>query len=258
MADTPLITACIVSYNSEKHIANVLSSLVGSTIAQRMKVIVIDNASTDQTAAIVKENFPDVHLVQLPQNIGFGKGHNQAISYMDAPYHLIVNPDITIEKDVLEKMVAFMDTHRDVVLLTPKVKHPDGSEQFLPKEQPSVHYLLSGYLERLGGPFTAWRSKYTWREKGIKVPTELSFATGCFMLARADAFKAVGGFDQRYFLYMEDADLTAEMKIRGLTLYHPDFCVTHVWARENVHHLRGTLRHVKAILQYFLKWGWRL
>jgi len=258
MAGTPLITACIVTYNSEKHIGNVLSSLMSSSIAHRMEVMVVDNASSDQSAAIVQEDFPSVRLMKLEKNIGFGQGHNQALSYMNAPYHLIVNPDITMEPDVLEKMVAFMDSRRDVVLLTPKVLHPDGSEQFLPKEQPSLHNLLGGYLERLGQPFTRWRSRYTWREKELTSPAELYFATGCFMLMRADAFRAVGGFDPRYFLYMEDADLTAEMKARGMTLYHPDFCVTHVWARENVHHFRGTMRHVKAIIQYFQKWGWRL
>ena len=147
MADTPLITACIVTYNSEKHIANVLSSLMSSTIAQRMEIMVVDNASSDRSAAIVQEDFPSVRLIKLDNNIGFGQGHNQALSYMNAPYHLIVNPDITLEPDILEKMVAFMDRRRDVVLLTPKVLHPDGGEQFLPKEQPSLHFLLGGYLE---------------------------------------------------------------------------------------------------------------
>ena len=258
MADTPLITACIVTYNSEGHIGNVLSSLLSSTIAHRMEIMVVDNASSDGSAAIVQKDFPNVRLIKLKKNIGFGQGHNQALSYMNAPYHLIVNPDITLEPDELEKMIAFLDGRRDVVLLTPRVLHPDGSEQFLPKEQPTLHYLLSGYLERLGRPFTTWRSSYTWRDKMISDPTELYFATGCFMLMRADAFAAVGGFDSRYFLYMEDADLTTEMKAKGLTLYHPDFSVTHVWARENVRNLRGTLRHVKAIMQYFRKWGWRI
>ncbi len=258
MADTPLMTACVVTYNSEKHISNVLSSLLNSTIACKMEIMVVDNASADRTAEIVQETFPGVRLVKLMKNVGFGQGHNQALPFLSAPYHLIVNPDITFEPDALEKMAAFMDSRRDVALLTPKVLHPDGSEQFLPKEQPSLHFLLGGYLERLGRPFTTWRGRYTWRGKAALEPCELSFATGCFMLTRADAFRAVGGFDPRYFLYMEDADLTKELKARGLALYHPGFCVTHVWARENVHNWKGTMRHVKSMVQYFGKWGWRL
>jgi GT2 family glycosyltransferase len=177
---------------------------------------------------------------------------------MIAPYHLIVNPDITMEPDVLERMAAFMDSRPDVVLLTPKVKHIGGSEQFLPKEPPSVHFLLGGYLERLGRPFTTWRGRYTWRDRQITEPVELNFATGCFMLARADAFKAAGGFDPRYFLYMEDADLTREMKKQGLTLYYPGFSVTHVWSRDSAHSFRSTLLHVKSMMQYFGKWGFRI
>ena len=257
MADSPLLTVCVVTYNSEKHIGNVLSSLFNSTIASRMEVIVVDNASVDHTVEIVQESFPAVRLVKLRKNIGFGQGHNQALPFMNAPYHLIVNPDITFTPDTLEKMLSFMDSSREVVLLTPKVLHPDGSEQYLPKEQPSIRFLLGGYLERMGSPFTAWRSQYTWRGETVDEPKETSFATGCFMLLRADAFRAVGGFDPRYFLYIEDADLTIEMKTRGLVLYHPSFCVTHVWARESAHHFKGLLLHAKSIVQYFQKWGWR-
>lgn len=258
MADTPLLTACIVTYNSEKHIENVLSSLFESTIADRMEIMVVDNASTDRTVALVEVNFPRVRLIKLTQNIGFGQGHNKALPYVNAPYHLIVNPDITVGPDVLERMIAFMDSRPDVALLSPKVKHPDGSEQFLPKELPSVHFLLGGYLERLGRPFTSWRGRYTWRDRNVTEPAELNFATGCFMLARADALKATGGFDPRYFLYMEDADLTREMKAQGLTLYHPGFSVTHVWSRDSVHSLKSTFLHVKSMMQYFGKWGLKI
>ena len=257
MEGTPLLTACIVTYNSEKHIKNVLTSLFQSTIARRMQVIVVDNASRDGTAAIVEAGFPEVLLIRLAENIGFGKGHNQALPYLKAPYHLIVNPDITFEPDVLERMTAFMDSREDVSLLTPKVLHPDGSEQFLPKELPSIHFLMGGYLEWLGRPFAAWRGRYTWRDKAVAEPAEIFFATGCFMLTRADAFLAVGGFDPRYFLYMEDADLTRKMKTQGLTLYHPRFFVTHVWARDNVRSIRGTLLHIRSMAKYFTKWGWR-
>jgi len=258
MVDTPLLTACIVTYNSERHIENVLSSLLHSTIAHLMEITVVDNASTDGTQTLVEKKYPNVRLIKLSQNIGFGLGHNKALPYLNAPYHLIVNPDITFEPDVLERIIAFMDNSEDVALLTPRVLHPDGSEQYLPKELPSIHFLLGGYLERLGRPFTTWRSQYSWRDKGSVDPTELFFATGCFMLARANAFRAVGGFDPRYFLYMEDADLTREMKAHGLTLYHPGFSVTHVWARDSAHSPQSTLLHVKSMMQYFCKWGWRV
>lgn len=255
---TPLLTACIVTYNSEKHIGNALSSLLQSTVANRMEIIVVDNASADRTAAIVEADYPGVRLLKLPQNTGFGKGHNKVIPYMNAPYHVIVNPDITLEPDVLERMIAFMESREDVALLTPKVLHPDGSEQFLPKELPSVHFLMGGFLERLGWPFTAWRGKFAWRDKPATEPKELFFATGCFMLVRADAFRAVNGFDPRYFLYLEDADFTRKIKHHGLTLYHPGFSVTHVWARDSAHSLRSTWMHVRSMVKYFNKWGWRL
>ncbi len=258
MPDTPLMTACIVTYNSQEHIRNVLTSLKMSTIGSRMNIIVVDNASQDDTAGIVESEFPDVRLIKLTENIGFGKAHNKALPYMNAPYHVIVNPDITLQPDVLEQMADFMDSRPDVSLLSPKVLHPDGKEQFLPKELPSVHYLMGGFFETFGKPFTTWRGRYTWREKGIAEPTEACNATGCFMFTRASALKAVNGFDNRYFLYFEDADLTREMKKQGIVLYHPGFAVTHVWARESARKFKSTMMLIRSMTQYFHKWGWKI
>lgn len=258
MAEAPLITVCIVTYNSRAHIKNALASLMDSTIAQRLQVIVVDNASQDGTAAVVEAEFPQVRLIRLSENIGFGSGHNRVLQYLSAPYHVIMNPDITLAPDMLEKMAAYMAGRPEAALLTPRVLNPDGSEQFLPKELPSVRYMLGGRLEKMGRPFAAWRSSYTWREKAVTAPAELFFATGCFMFMRTEAFRAAGGFDQRFFLYMEDADLTRRMKAQGLTLYHPGFAVTHVWAREDAHSLKGLSLHVKSMIRYFQKWGFRL
>ena len=258
MADAPLITVCIVTYNSEKHIQQALASLMGSTMARNIEITVVDNASADQTASVVEAGFPTVRLFKLAHNIGFGPGHNMALPYLNAPYHVMMNPDITIGPDLLERMAAFMDSRDDVALLTPRVMNPDGSEQFLPKELPSVHFMLGGNLERFGKPFTSWRSRYTWRDKAVLEPVETQFATGCFMFTRASAYLAAGGFDPRYFLYMEDADLTRRMKAHGLTLYHPGFSVTHVWAREDTRSARALMLHIQSMVKYFCKWGWRV
>lgn len=258
MAQRFRLSACVVTYNSEKHITSVLECLFASTISDQMQVFVVDNASKDGTVALVKESFPNVQVIALQENLGFGRGHNQVLPYLDSDYHLIVNPDVTFQPDVLEKMTSFLDCHREAATLTPRVLHPDGQEQFLPKELPSLHFMAGGYLERLGKPFSTWRKKYTWEISPPASPRELSFATGCFMLMRTSAYLAVKGFDPRYFLYMEDIDLARKLKTQGQTLYHPGFFVTHVWARDSARSIRGTLTMLKSMGLYFHKWGWRI
>ncbi|MGN0779591.1 MAG: glycosyltransferase family 2 protein, partial [Aristaeellaceae bacterium] len=137
-----------------------------------------------------------------------------------------------------------------------RVFNQDGTEQFLPKKQPTIRYLLGGRLERLGEPFRSLRRDFTLQNQTITQPTPVGFATGCFLLIRTDVFRQLKGFDERFFLYQEDSDLSRRAMEIGQIIYHPDMCVTHVWARENTRTLRGNLRQVASIIKFFRKWGW--
>ena len=250
-----MLSACIVSYNSKNQMGPTLESLKHSQ--RPVKVYVVDNASPDQSAQWVKENAPWVTLIESKENKGFGAGNNMVLPYLESKYHVLVNPDVTFEKDLLGRMVDYMDNHPETVILTPKVLNPDGTEQFLPKKEISVHYLLGGRLERLGDPFKRWRTEYTLRGEKVIKPQPVDFATGCFLLIRTEAFKKLKGFDERFFLYQEDSDLSKRAKALGEITYHPDFTVTHQWARENTKTLKGNLRQIHSMIKYFGKWGWR-
>ena len=154
-------------------------------------------------------------------------------------------------------MTAWMDAHPEAVILTPRVMNQDGTEQFLPKGEITVRHLLGGRLERLGGCFRRWRREFTLADARVTGPRKVHFATGCFLLIRTEAFRTLRGFDPRFFLYQEDSDLSRRAEQLGDIVYHPDMVVTHAWARENTRTLRGNLRQVRSICQYFHKWGWK-
>ena len=120
-----------------------------------------------------------------------------------------------------------------------------------------MRHLLGGRLERLGGCFRRWRREFTLADARVTGPRKVHFATGCFLLIRTEAFRTLRGFDPRFFLYQEDSDLSRRAEQLGDIVYHPDMVVTHAWARENTRTLRGNLRQVRSICQYFHKWGWK-
>lgn len=249
------LTASIVAYNSADEILNVLNSLSKINV-NNFAVTIVDNASSDNTVALVKKNYPTIKVIESKKNVGFGAGHNLAIKEIDSDYHIFVNPDISVESNQIKNMIEYLEKNKDVVILTPKVLNTDGTEQFLPKVFPKIKYVISGKLESKANIFYKWRSQYTFRDRVITEPIEIQYSTGCFMVCRTSALKAVGGFDERYFLHFEDADLTREMLSKGRVMYNPNVYVTHTWHRDNIKNKNIRKIALQSLRKYYMKWGY--
>lgn len=248
------ITISVVTYNNMDTIQKCIDSLYQYSMKPDMRFFVIDNGSIDGTKEWVERNYPDICLIQSPNNIGFGKAHNLVIPFLGEGYHFIINPDIEIKEDVVTPIVQYMNENPEVHIVTPEIRNPDGSVQYLPKNNPTIRYLM---LSKVPG-FHHLRRQYTRQGENMTVPTDIEFCTGCFFCIRSQTYKAVGGFDDRYFMYFEDADLSREIRKRGSRLiYYPSVNVCHAWKRENVKKVRGVKREVRSMVQYFNKWGWR-
>lgn len=252
------VSVSIVTYNSRDEIPLALDSIVRYAATADIGVTVVDNNSSDGTADFVSANYPGVEVIRLSENLGYGGGHNVALRRAVSRYHLIVNPDIAFDADVLPKLSAFLDRNPDVVLAVPKVVGFDGEEQFLPRRIPRLRYVAGGLLESRGRIFKAWRDEYTRRADSLSDTTDIDFATGCFMFGRTSALQSVGGFDKRYFLYLEDADLTRELQRVGRTVLYPNVQVRHKWRRDNTRLGKGLLLAFGSMVKYMNKWGWRL
>lgn len=247
------VSACIVLYHADDDVFRAVESVKNSTLPVDMYVA--DNSPECDTASRIKAMWPEATILTQEGNLGFGRANNAVLPHLKSRYHLLVNPDVTFEPDLISRMVAWMDEHLEAAVLTPRVFFPDGTEQFLPKKQPTIRYLLGGRLEKLGEPFRSYRRDYTLQGQTINEPTPVGFATGCFLLIRTELFRELGGFDDRFFLYQEDSDLSRRAMEKGQIIYHPDMCITHAWHRENTKTLKGNLRQVHSIIKFFGKWG---
>lgn len=242
------VSLTIVTHNEADKAAAAAASIIAHSAKYPPEFYIIDNNSTDNTLERLK--FEDgIKIIRLNKNIGFGAAHNKALDYIDSDYHFIVNPDITINRDVLADMVKFMEENKNVVMAMPKILNYDGTEQFLPKERPTFRCLFLGRFSK------EVRSEYVWQNKNITEPTEIDFCSGCFFCIRTSAFKELGGFDERYFMYLEDADLTIRAKSIGKVVILPDIFVTHLWQRGSAKNIRLFLIHLISCFKFLLKWG---
>ncbi len=221
--------------------------------------VVVDNGSSDETRDAVRE-MGGIY-VRPGKNLGFGRGHNLALKQLagvDAPYHLILNSDIMFDLDALDKLADVMESHPDVGLVMPKVLYPDGSHQYLCKLLPApidlvLRRFLPGPWKRLAQRRIAW---FELRMLDYDAPAYVPSLSGCFMFTRRSVLEVVGGFDERFFLYMEDVDLCRRMLGISRLLYWPGVTVEHVHQMGSYRSRKLLFLHVRSAIQYFNKWGW--
>ena len=247
MAEDIKITLTIVTHNDADKAAAAAASIIAHSKKYPLRFYIVDNASSDDTLERLKHQ-TGIEVIKLDKNIGFGAGHNQVLNLLNSDYHFVVNPDITLNRDVLAEMVDYMEENRDVVMAMPKILNSDGTEQFLPKSRPTFRSLFLGRFSN------KIRSEYIWREREMTGPTEIDFCSGCFFCIRTSVFKVLGGFDQRYFMYLEDADLTFRAKTVGKVVFLPDITVTHLWQRGSAKNIRLFLIHLASCFKFLLKW----
>ena len=248
------ISVGIVSYNSASDLPGALHSVLHSCTDREIAVTVADNGSSDATCRLITEQYPDVTLLRLSENRGFGAAHNRIINTVRSDYHVIMNPDIVVQPDVIESLSQYLDEHPDTVLVTPMIRNIDGTIQAVPRVLPKRRYMFAGKLERFGGVFRRWRDEYTRRGEEFHAPTPITFCTGCFMMVRTDALRAAEGFDDRFFMYMEDADLSRRLQEYGKLMLLPQVYVTHRWEKASGKSGKFLKIHLRSMRLYFAKW----
>ena len=204
MITDPRVSACIVLYHATPSVLETVKSIVNSR--EQIQLYVVENADRpfvqrlkhlfrkkqDQPVKkrpalqpgqnrrpdrlppqaspvlrMIVNLDPSTLFCLEDQNLGYGKANNAVIPYLKSTYHLIVNPDITFDDSLVSRMVDYMDAHPDIVMLSPRVFSPDGTEQHLPRRRPTVRYLLGGPLEHVSERFAAWRDRHI--EKHLRV-----------------------------------------------------------------------------------------
>lgn len=221
------------------------------------RVFLIDNSETkdeDYLALSVQH----VEYIFNGKNLGYGRAHNIALRKSietQADYHLVINSDIHFDPIILTEIEQFMNSHSDVGLLMPRVVDPTGQMQHLCKLLPTPfdligrRFLPQSCTQKRMQRFEMHDADYS---KIINAP----YLSGCFMFLRMEAIERVGMFDERFFLYPEDIDLTRRIHREYKTIYYPKTTITHDHARGSYHSLKLLWVHITNMCRYFNKYGW--
>lgn len=245
----------IVTFKTESSLVRrCLACIFASKIS--VYVTIIDNSPTDDLSDAVSDF--KIDYIHNPSNPGYGAAHNIAMRNSlerGFQYHLVLNADVYFEKDTLEIISSYMTNNPSVGQIMPRILNTDGSIQRVCKLLPSPFDLLLRrfvpaflYLRRRR-QFELWDSGY---DKIMFVP----YLSGCFMFFRCSVLKDVGVFDERFFMYPEDIDLTRRVAMRHDTLFFPLATATHEHGAASQKSLRMFFIHAYNIVKYFNKWGW--
>lgn len=249
------ISCSVVSYhNPPGQIADVLRSI---SAASGIVVTLVDNSRDDSLAAVARQFA--ARYIHRPENPGFGAAHNIAIEEAVAScsaYHIVINPDVSFGPEVIPSLHAFMDAHPDIGLVMPDIRYPDGSQQHLCKLLPNpVDLFVRRFLPTLYR-FSGRLDAYEMRASGYDRTMDVPALSGCFMFLRTSVLRKTGGFDERYFMYLEDVDLSRRIGRVARTVYHPAVCITHAYQKGSYKSSVLLRRHVRSAIRYFNKWGW--
>jgi mannosyltransferase C (fragment) len=252
-SDEPAANVSIVLYNNKfDEVKALVSSLRSNPTVKR--IFLIDNSKTrddDYLGLDVTYVFNDI-------NLGYGRGHNialrQTLYDKMSPIHIVMNADVHLEPEIIDNIVAYMCQHTDVAMLMPKVYYPNNKIQYLCRLLPTPidlfgrRFLPKRFMRRR---VERLEMRHTDYDKIIEVP----HISGCFMTIRTEVLEKSGLFDERFFLYLEDVDLTRRISRWGKTIFYPKVHIVHKHNRGSYNSFKLLIRHITSAYKYFRKWG---
>lgn len=245
------INASIVIY---KHTYSDLKQTLDSLLAVSSinKIVLVDNDHSDWASTYYH---PKITYLKSDGNFGFGYGHNYAIKRFAAQsdYFLICNPDIVFDSSEFEKLLNFVQT-REEALFLPKIVYENGENQYGARLLPSPFNL---FARRFSPKYAKQLDEdYLLKNFDLSKPIFAPYLHGCFMLFRSKALLELGGFDERFFMYMEDVDLSRRCAEKFGNIYYPLAEVIHLHEQGSYKNKTLLKAHLKSAWQYFCKWGW--
>lgn len=253
------LSASIVLYKTKtEDLKRVIDSYF--TYQGEKQLFLVDNSPSDELKNVVTM-YPnnDIYYIFNNANMGYGKAHNIAIRKSierGLPYHIILNPDIIIEKGALEKLTDYMEQHPEVGNVMPKITYPNGELQYLCK-------LLPRPIDLIFRRFLPWEKirnkineRYELRFFNYNEIMNIPNLSGCFMFLRTKALEKVGLFDENIFMYIEDIDLNRRIHNVYRTIYYPNATVVHEHQKESYKNKKLLKAHIQSAIYYFNKYGW--
>lgn len=257
------LSIIIVSYNCMQYLDECLQSIYRfypplpdmPDTGQGTEVFVIDNASADGSAGLVKSKYPGIRLIENGKNLGFSKANNIAIYQSSSEYVLLLNSDCQIYKDSIDNLVKFMDTNKSAGVAGPKITNSDGSVQFSCRRFPSffdagMHSILEHII-----PGNRFSRRYKLADIDRGKPFEVDWVSGSAMIIRRSALEDTGFLDEKYFMYVEDIDLCYQMWKKGWKVFYNPYSeiLHHVGKSTHSGPTAASIRMQKSIFYFFWK-----
>lgn len=252
-ADPSTLAIIVVTYNSREEIGDCLDSVVGQTDPYPAAVVVVDNQSTDGTPAFVRRRWPAVPVIDAGGNVGFARANNLGIAATTSDYVLLLNPDTIVPPRAIKTMVDALERSPDAAVAGPRLVDATGAAElsFGPPISPwgeLTQKLLMTLYQRGVGPVVRHVERRS-REAGDR-----AWVSGACLLVRRTDLEAVGGLDERFFMYTEDVDLCTSVRARGRrVLFVPEAEVRHLRGRSASRNPQTELLRRQSHLAYYEK-----
>lgn len=255
MKNNILITGSIVVFKESLEDLNTTIECF-LNIPYSSKLFLIDNTPNRFFEYVFNDD--RIEYIGVEKNIGFGSAHNKILQETQniSEFHLVLNPDVSFGETVIPNLITELKKDDSIAMIAPKVLFQNGSHQYSCRRYPNAKELIVRRFSFLKIFFKKIIYKGEYREKKLSEPFFAEYLTGCFQLYKTKYFFELNGFDERYFLYMEDVDICK--KIDGLgkkKLYYPKEEIVHVLKQGSSKDLKLFLRHTSSAIKYFLKWG---
>lgn len=254
------LSVCIVAFDNYDEIKEALLSIEEHTSPSlSKKIYIVDNGASISDSHSLKSfrkfisEIEDVEYINTGENLGFGKGHNVVLRKLDSQYHAIVNPDILLDEDVFSKIVEWMDKNPSVGMTIPYITDEDGNRQSVyRKELTILDMFIRFFCKNL---FLKRQRKHTMQDMDYTRPFQVPFGQGSFLVINSELFKKLQGFDENFFMYVEDADLCKRVNDISRLMYYPGAKVIHKWKKESHRNAILFKYHIQSMKYYFKKWG---
>jgi len=252
------VTASIVLFqNHSDKVAESMRGLLDSPLVTR--VVLFDNSPTDELRKLADRD-PRLVYIHCPGNIGFGAGHNRAFQKCepDSEFHILLNPDVSFQKEVISDLVDFMKANPTVGVITPEVRSPDGQLQLACKRFPTPLDLIARrfFPRPLQWLLRTRMARYEVQDRDLSLTMEMPCIGGCFLMVRSSIFVAVGGYDEEFFMYLEDYDLQRRIWRTHSVVYRPTVTIKHDFGRGSYKNRKLLKYHIQSAFHFFNKWGW--
>lgn len=250
----------IVAYKNYKKIINCVESILSNTDLSILGYIyIVDNTECEYQNEYLNcisklKQFKNVKYIKMEKNRGFGAANNVALKESKNDYFAIVNPDILLTQETFSKIINFMSRDKTIGAVIPKLLDGNGKRIDAYRRELTIWDLLIRYTHR----YIKVSKRYDYhimKDKDFNKPFNVPFAQGSFLVVDTNYLKKIEGFDERYFMYVEDADISKKINEFKRLVYFPSVSVIHFWQKGSHSNAKLMLVHLSSMIKYFAKWG---